>query len=318
MAGAGTLTLRLLLSGFFALVYLLPLALGLWRGETTQDRRASARADRERAEPDAETAIAIKRAEVRREAEIMWAEHRLTRARLIIEAQTEIDREQQRRRVIESLKGPARASQPTVESGDEDIYLPIAAEAEAASRAVTPVPLSAEPVGAEEIPAATTSRPHNLPAQLAPAGEVAPRHERGAPLISSLPSATKAAARWIRPLVPPFVARVIDNTTQPLRSARQVFEDIEEITFSLSRTRKVTIRAESSDIQPPHRAVATDIPARPAKIASSRDEQRRAAPALGVSSTGSLEGDGRAELTGHEGPRKLHSPDEPRQLPPSK
>ena len=67
------------------------------------------------------------------------------------------------------------------------------------------------------------------------------------PLIPSIPDATKAAARWIRPLVPPFVARVIDNTTQPLRTARQVFEEVEEITFSLKRTRKVTVDSESSD-----------------------------------------------------------------------
>ena len=94
------LMLRLLTIAFFVLVYLLPLILRLWRGETTHDRRATARADRERAELDAETAIAIKRAEVRREAEMLWAEHQLTAARLAIEAQTEIDREQQRRRVM--------------------------------------------------------------------------------------------------------------------------------------------------------------------------------------------------------------------------
>ena len=36
----------------------------------------------------------------------MWAEHQLTQARLAIEAQTEIDREQQRRRVVEALEAP--------------------------------------------------------------------------------------------------------------------------------------------------------------------------------------------------------------------
>lgn len=319
LADAGTFTLRLLLNGLFALVYLLPLALGLWRGETTHDRRASARADRERAELDADTAIAIKRAEVRREAEIMWAEHRLTRARLTIEAQTEIDREQQRRRVIESLEGSARAStRRAFEPEDGEIYLPIAAEAEAASRALTPLPLSAEPVGAEEVAAATSSHPQNLPAQLEPAGEAEPRHERGAPSIPSIPGATKAAARWIRPLVPPFVARVIDNTTQPLRSARQVFEEVEEITFSLRRTRKVTVHAESSDIQPPHQSGAAETPTHPGKIASSREERPRCPSAFAVSPTDSLERDGGTELTGREGPRELRSPDGPRQLPPVK
>jgi hypothetical protein len=92
-ASTGALALRMLTIAFFALLYLLPLILRLWRGETTHDRHATARAERERAELEAETAIAVKRAEVRREAEIMWAEHRLTQARLAIEAQTEIDRQ---------------------------------------------------------------------------------------------------------------------------------------------------------------------------------------------------------------------------------
>ena len=43
---------------------------------------------------------------------------------------------------------------------------------------------------------------------------VAPHEGRGTSLIPSIPDATKAAARWVRPLVPPFVARVIDTTTR--------------------------------------------------------------------------------------------------------
>src|SRR5262249_59151178 len=109
---------------FFALLYLLPLILRQWRGETTHDRHATARAQRQRAELQADTAIAIKRAEVRREAEIMWAEHQLTQARLAIEAQIEIDREQQRRRVVAALEGPEVAvrasSQRTFEPVEED------------------------------------------------------------------------------------------------------------------------------------------------------------------------------------------------------
>jgi hypothetical protein len=105
-----------------------PLILGLWRGQTTHDRHAAARAERDRAELDADTAVAIKRAEVRREAEIMWAEHQLTQARLAIEAQTEIDREHQRRRVLQAFEGPVHApSQRAFEPAEEDVYLPIAA-----------------------------------------------------------------------------------------------------------------------------------------------------------------------------------------------
>lgn len=71
LASAGALTARMLAIAFFALLYLLPLILRLWRGDTTHDRHAAARAERERAELEADTAIAIKRAEVRRAAEIM-------------------------------------------------------------------------------------------------------------------------------------------------------------------------------------------------------------------------------------------------------
>ena len=106
LASPAAMVLRALTVAFFALLYLLPLILKLWRGETTHDRGAAARAERERAELEADTAIAVKRAEVRATVETMWAEQQLESARLAIEAQTEIDREQQRRRVDEVLGVP--------------------------------------------------------------------------------------------------------------------------------------------------------------------------------------------------------------------
>ena len=127
--------LRLLTIAFFILLSLLPLILRLWRGETTHDRHANARAERERAELDAETAIAVKRAEVRAAAETLWAEQQLAQARLAVEAQTEIDRAQLRRRVTAELEGTAHVAEPVA----EDIYLPIAAEAEAASLAAAAI-----------------------------------------------------------------------------------------------------------------------------------------------------------------------------------
>ncbi|MEB3981705.1 DUF4407 domain-containing protein [Mycobacterium sp. 663a-19] len=311
--GAGALTLRLLTIGFFALLYLLPLILRLWRGESTQDRRASARAERERAELDADTAIAIKRAEVRREAEMLWAEHQLTQARLAIEAQAQIDREQQRRRVAEALDAPVRASaRRTFEPVEEDMYLPIAAEAEAASRALTQLPAGApeERTGDE------------------PGREVEVHDERGAPLIPSIPDATRAAARWIRPLVPPIVARVIDNTTQPLRTARQVFEEVEEITFSLKRTRKVTVDSETSEAS--EISEPADEPSHPSRIHSSRAGRRhdesshRAHHGVGRLSAGDdqdrslAERDRGLELTERGGFREVRAPEGPRELPPPK
>ena len=335
-AGTGALMLRLLTIGFFVLLCLLPLILQLWRGETTQDRHASARADRERAELDADTAIAIKQAEVRREAEILWAEHQLTQARLAVEAQAEIDREHQRRRVAEAIEAPLRASaQRTFEPVEEDMYLPIAAEAEAASRAI-----AQSPAGAPDNRFDTPEDVENLPAQVEPAGEVEARDERSTPLIPSIPDATKAAARWIRPLVPPFVARVIDNTTQPLRTARQVFEEVEEITFSLKRTRKITVNSESSDEQPPRQSATADKPR--GRIHASRESRGHGThhpsshqahevggheqysswplPAHDVEevSLGSAEHDRRRELMERAGPRELRAPDGPRELPPPK
>jgi hypothetical protein len=340
-ASTGALILRLLTIAFFVLLDLLPLILRLWRGETTHDRHATARAERERAELDADNAIAIKRAEVRRQAEIMWAEHQLTQARLAIEAQTEIDREHERRRVEEVLEGPVRASsQRTFEPVEEDMYLPIAAEAEAASRAVAQLP-----AGTQDARAQSQENVENLPAQVQPSGEVEPHDERATPLIPSIPDATKAAARWIRPLVPPFVARVIDTTTQPLRTARQVFEEVEEITFSLKRTRKVTVNSESSDgsDQPPRQSTTAEPLSPTDRIASSREDRDYGTqdqpsrqtynqvgsheqyaslqlPAKDVEglSLGSAEGDSKLELMERDGPRELRSPEGPRQLPPPK
>jgi hypothetical protein len=339
-ASTGAWVLRLLTIAFFALLYLLPLILRLWRGETTHDRHATARAHRERAELEADTAVATKQAEIRRKTEIMWAEHQLTQARLAIEAQTEIDREHQRRRVMEALEGPMRASsQRTFEPVEEDMYLPIAAEAEAASRAVAQLP-----AGAQNARVEAPDNPENLPAQVQPSGGVEPHRERGTPSIPSIPDATKAAARWIRPLVPPFVARVIDNTTQPLRTARQVFEEVEEITFSLKRTRKVTVNSETSDTsdQPSRQSATAETSSPTGRVESSREDrghgtynrpahqahnqvgghqqysslQRVAAKDVAGLSLGSAQRDSKPELTERDGPRELGSPEGPRQLPP--
>ncbi|OBB90135.1 DUF4407 domain-containing protein [Mycobacterium sp. 852002-40037_SCH5390672] len=339
-ADAGAMALRLLMIGVCVLLYLAPLILGLWRGETTHDRRATSRAERERAELDADTAIAVKRAEVRREAEILWAEHQLTQARLAVEAQTEIDREHQRRRVSEALDTAVHApSRRAFEPGDDDVYLPIAAAAEAASRALTqlPAPEPAAGLGAPETP----DVPENLPAPLSPGGQVEPHQERNAPLIPSIPDATKAAARWIRPLVPPFVARVIDTTTQPLRTARQVFEGVleetEEITFTLKRSRKVTVNSEASDTQLSGQPASAETPSVQTDFAtSSRHEpgKRARRQVAGADSRPSLprrtghdadrlpvqsaESDRRRALTKRDGPPELGPPDGPRQLPPPK
>ena len=304
LAGAGALMLRLVTIAFFILLSLLPLILRLWRGETAHDRHAKARAERERAELDAETAIAVKRAEVRAAAETMWAEQQLVQARLAVEAQTEIDRAQLRRQVSAALEGATHIDEPVA----DDIYLPIAAEAEAASVAAIELPDAAAKADAtEETP--------NLPAT------VEPRDVPDTPSIPTIPDVTKAAARWIRPLVPGFVARAIDTSTHPLRTARQVFEEVEEITFSFRRTHKVTVNTEESPGHGPSggstafstsdgdHSGAQHIAAQPV---TSKRLSAKHAEHLSLAQRESQPG-----LTEREGPREVRASDGPRQLPPA-
>ncbi|ORA32249.1 hypothetical protein BST20_25340 [Mycobacterium branderi] len=196
-ANPGALLLRLITVGFFVLLNLLPLLLRMWRGETTHDRHVAARVERDRAEVTADTAIAVKRAEVRAAAEILWAEQQLAQARSAVEAH----------------EAPG-APTPELAPGDE-----------------------------------TDSQATNLPT---PARATLPL----------IPDVTKAAARWIGPLVPTMVTRAIDTTTRPLRTARQVFEEFEEITFSLKRTRRVVVDGEEPAGQPHGSTVVDEGPRR--------------------------------------------------------
>jgi Domain of unknown function (DUF4407) len=303
LAGAGAIMLRLITIAFFTLLSLLPLILRLWRGETGHDRHANARAERERAELEAETAIAVKRAEVRAAAETMWAEQQLAQARMAVEAQTEIDRAQLRRRVSAAIEEATQVAEPVV----EDIYLPIAAEAEAASRAATELPDAAAKADATETP--------NLPATVEP-------HDVPAPSpIPTIPDVTKAAARWIRPLVPGFVARAIDTSTHPLRTARQVFEEVEEITFSLRRTHKITVKTEESAEHGPAGGSATitdsddDHPGAQHVAAQSVTSERLSAKRADDLSL--VQHEPQRGLTEREGLAEVRAADGPRQLPPA-
>jgi Domain of unknown function (DUF4407) len=303
LAGAGALMLRLLTIAFFILLSLLPLILRLWRGETAHDRHAKARAERERAELDAETAIAVKRAEVRAAAETMWAEQQLVQARLAVEAQTEIDRAQLRRQVSAAVEEPTHIAEPVA----DDIYLPIAAEAEAASLAAIESPDVAAKADATETP--------NLPAT------VEPRDVPATASIPTIPDVTKAAARWIRPLVPGFVARAIDTSTHPLRTARQVFEEVEEITFSFRRTHKVTVNTEESPGQG-HSGGSTAFSTSDGDHSGAQHiaPQRATSERLSAKRVDHLslaQRDSQRGLTEREGPRGVRAADGPRQLPPA-
>ncbi|MEO3761042.1 DUF4407 domain-containing protein [Mycobacterium sp. B14F4] len=293
LANPGALVLRLVVDGFFVLLSLLPLVLRRWRGETSQDRGLAADVERDRAELQADTAVAVKRAEVRAAIDTMWAEQQLASARMAVEAQLQIDREQERRRVIEAIDPALHARSERIPEV-EDVYLPIAAEAEAAS------------LSAAELPAVEDdgNPPENLPARDEPQS-VEPT--AGRPLIPVIPDVTRAAARWIRPLVPPIIVNAIDTTTKPLRGARQIFEETEEIHFSLRRTRRVTTQVEETD-----EAAGDRVPNASTVRADDREHDygRLGADAGHAAMTrgegrAELTGSGRRELSGHRGPREL-------------
>lgn len=300
LAHPGALVLRLLVDAFFVLLSLLPLILRLWRGETSQDRGIAADVQRDRAELEADTAVAVKRAEVRAAIDTMWAEQQLASARMAVEAQLEIDREQQRRRVMEAIE-PAISARAERISEPEDVYLPIAAEAEAASLVAAEVPVTEPEVDA----------PKNLPVPVEDDRPVEPASEAGRPLIPSIPDVTRTAARWIRPLVPPIIVNAIDTTTKPFRGARQILEETEEIHFSMRRTRKVTTHVE--EVAGEHVVDSSD-----GSTARADDHGygRLDAGAEHASST-LASGEDRAELTGRDW-RELSAHRAPRELPPGR
>ncbi|MGZ8801322.1 MAG: DUF4407 domain-containing protein [Mycobacterium sp.] len=215
LASPGATVLRALMAGLLVLLFLFPLILRLSRAKTSEDRRAAASAERERADLDADTAIAVKQAEVRAGVQSMWAEHELASARLAIAAQTEIDREEQRRRVAATLEAPTPVSAQRVPE--------VAAESPAALEAGPSIEAPSD-----QLRAVRASRPEKQT------------------VLPTVPDVAAAAMRWMRPFVPPIIATAIDTTTKPLRAVREVFEETEEIHFSLRRSHRVTVTSEET------------------------------------------------------------------------
>ncbi|MEV6320488.1 DUF4407 domain-containing protein [Nocardia sp. NPDC051787] len=290
------LPLRILtIVGFVALA-LLPLVLRWWRGETSFDRHNAARAVHDRAEREADTAIAVKQAEVRAEAETLRAEQQLTAARLAVEADTAIDRERQRTRIIAAIGGieigitepPRRPELPAAAADDrKDSAMPH----EVTPNLPTPVTASPPAPAVAPAPAAPQSGGLELP------------------LIGTVPF-TDTAARFIRPLVPSFVANAIDTATHPLRTARQAFEEVEEITFTLRRTRKVTIDGQTShpqalttpvgyQLQPGSPEVAHAQHIASTVVDADYSAPRYSLPPTGAAGYGLPTGASREELPGH-------------------
>ncbi|MFG1769919.1 DUF4407 domain-containing protein [Nocardia salmonicida] len=236
-AGAAALRLLVLLAGI--VVALLPLLLRWWRGETSLDRRVDAADVADRAQREADAAIAVKRAEVRTETAVLRAEHELTAAQLAIEADTVIDRERQRTRIIAAIGGfELGFSEP--HRKDDSVSL----EPNVTSQLPAGYAQHALPTG----PAGALVPAHQAPVQQAPAPAPTSGGGLELPIIGTVPF-TDTAARWIRPLVPSFVANAFDSATHPMRTARQAFEEVEEVTFTLRRSRKVTVDTQDSSAQ---------------------------------------------------------------------
>ncbi|MEU2037768.1 DUF4407 domain-containing protein [Nocardia niwae] len=307
------LPLRILIIVAFVALALLPLVLRWWRGETSFDRHNAARTVHDRAEREADAVIAVKQAEVRAEAETLRAEQELTAARLAVEADTAIDRERQRTRIIAAIGG--------IEIGiTEPPRRPELPAAAADDRKDSAVPDEATP----NLPAPAAVHP------VAPAVASAPAAPGGGgglelPLIGTIPF-TDTAARFIRPLVPSFVANAIDTATHPLRTARQAFEEVEEITFTLRRTRKVTVDGQTShpqavgyQLQPgaPEIAHAQHIASTVVDADYSAHVPRYSSlPPTGAAGYGLPTGTRRDELPGHHRP-ELPEPSR-RELPPGR
>lgn len=218
------LMIRLLTWLFFILLALLALILRWWRGETAQERRRAADAVRDRAERAADAAIAEQEARLRAETAAVRADQQLAAARLAAEADTAIAREQQRTRVIAAIGG-----------------LEIGVTERGADSADRATGTELERMDRRALPAATG------PQQATRADDLV------LPLIGTVPF-TGTAARMIRPLVPGFVSSAVDNALdaagRPLRTARHVLTEAEEITFTLRRTRKVTIDGPAEPNRP--------------------------------------------------------------------
>jgi len=165
-------------------------------------------------------------------------------------------------------------------------------------------------------PKADAAETPNLPATVEPPDVPA------TPAIPTIPDVTKAAARWIRPLVPGFVARAIDTSTHPLRTARQVFEEVEEITFALKRTRKIVVNTEESVGQGSAPASAVidsaddrDLAAHHGAAQPLSSHRLSAERADGLPLGPSLR-EPQHSLTERDRPHAVRAADGPRQLPP--
>ncbi len=221
---------RLLAVTAMVLLVLLPLLLRVWRGPTEQDRLLDAHRLRRRAELDADTAIALRRAEVR-------AARELRRQDELLAADTDPPVLAGRaERVAGSAGEPAPIGSRAAATGldapdDERLALPTG---------------TATPAGA-----ATPTIPGT---DLVPAG----RRRLLDLLPGPLPVIGRAVTGVAGAIVPAPVARLVGTATRPGRVVRTLLEEVEELQFSLRHKRTVRVTEERTESAADPEAAADD------------------------------------------------------------
>ncbi|WP_158636185.1 DUF4407 domain-containing protein [Tsukamurella sputi] len=321
-----------------AVLALLPLLLRLWRGDTARDIRRRQELESERLAAAAQ--LAIDRREQERRVELALAHDSpaldsLTRVLPAIGGGVAEGAAALEASGFEPVAVSARRYVRPAPSSEgvpvpDDDFLPIAAAAEAASLITAgqpvgdetptgPIPVpgrtpAGEPVidetrePAEEAPVPDETTPH-LPATVADTAPAVPPREvlrKPNPFVPPvLDEAARTIAGFVRPLMPPLVARVLPGGET--RTVQQSYEEVEEVTFSMRRTRTVTVGTVEQTVPVPSSDGAVPAPApapAPARDAAA-GPVRRADEPLDVAH------EPVGELPG-EGPRELG---QPRELP---
>lgn len=197
----------------FVLFNLLPLIMRLHRGQTRQDHRAMARAIRDRADAEADAAIAVRSAELR---------------------------------AAQSLAAPAPA--PELATA-ERIAAPeplAVAEAVAAPKAVAaPMAVAPAPRALEiAAPAELVEQPAGSGKELV-VKTASPLLDR---LPGPLPALGRAVTGIVRPFVPAPVGRLVAAPAIAMRTARTLFEEVEEVRFVFQRKRTITTTSEDTEV----------------------------------------------------------------------
>ncbi|MFD9829507.1 DUF4407 domain-containing protein [Tsukamurella tyrosinosolvens] len=246
---------------------LLPLLLRLWRGETVRDIRRRRDLESERLASAAQ--LAIERRDHQRRVELALADDRPTEL-LPAVGGAAAGAAALEAAGFEPVAVTARRYRQEIPAVNDD-FLPIAAAAEAASlRAPGQPPADETPTGplpvagaAEEAPepadriseGTAVSDESNLPDRVAEAAPAVPAREverKPNPFVPPvLDDAARTLAGFVRPLMPPIVARVLPGGGGGTRTVQQSYEEVEEVTFAMRRTRKVVVGTVEQSVPAP-------------------------------------------------------------------